>query len=315
MSAADALAIIPKLPSIYDEPFADSSQIPTFLVCGAARSLATVALTGDGGDELFGGYLRYFWPKAVWQRYERLPISVRRALGLAIEAFPGSLVDTLLRRPDGHDKALRLARRLRTVGSRDDLYRSLVCEWYGEDLPVVALRTAPTSKVDGAGLLHGIEAAEHRMMVWDALEYLPDDILTKVDRAAMAVSLETRLPLLDHRVAEAAWRIPFGMTFGDGKSKPVLRAILERHVSRELIDRPKSGFGIPLGSWLRGPLRDWAEELLDERRLASEGFLDARQVRRTWTEHLRGRDRTVRLWNMLMFQAWLREYQGNGGCS
>jgi asparagine synthase (glutamine-hydrolysing) len=308
MTAEDALAIIPRLPSIYDEPFADSSQIPTYLVSGAARARATVALTGDGGDELFGGYLRYFWPEQHWRRFERLPPLARRALGRTIETVPGALVDRLLRRPDGGDKAMRLARRLRTVSSGDDLYRSLVCEWYGEDPPVLSLHAKPHSKIDDIGLVQGIDSIEQRMMVWDALSYLPDDILTKVDRAAMAVSLETRVPMLDHRVAEVAWRIPFRMNFGNNGSKPALRAILDRHVSRDLIDRPKSGFGIPLGSWLRGPLRDWAESLLNESDVASAGYLDVREVRRMWTEHVLGsRDWTVRLWNILMFQAWLRE--------
>jgi asparagine synthase (glutamine-hydrolysing) len=165
----------------------------------------------------------------------------------------------------------------------------------------------PRSKIDDEERVRGIEPLQQRMMVWDALSYLPDDILTKVDRAAMAVSLETRLPMLDHRVAEAAWRMPVGMTFGSGQSKPGLRAILDRHVPRQLIDRPKAGFGIPLGNWLRGPLRDWAESLLDEAGMDEEGYLDPQEVRHMWSEHLLGgRDWTIRLWNILMFQAWLR---------
>jgi asparagine synthase (glutamine-hydrolysing) len=307
MTAADALATIPRLPAIYDEPFADSSQIPTLLVCKAARAQATVALTGDGGDELFGGYLRYFWPESVWRRFESLPFRVRQALGNAIDAAPGPLLDRFMRRPDGRDKALRLARRLRTVRTGDDLYRSLVCEWYGTPLPVPCPDVMPRSKIDDEERVRGIEPLQQRMMVWDALSYLPDDILTKVDRAAMAVSLETRLPMLDHRVAEAAWRMPVGMTFGSGQSKPGLRAILDRHVPRQLIDRPKAGFGIPLGNWLRGPLRDWAESLLDEAGMDEEGYLDPQEVRHMWSEHLLGgRDWTIRLWNILMFQAWLR---------
>lgn len=314
VKAADARAVIPQLPAMYDEPFADSSQIPTHLVCKAARSRVTVALSGDGGDESFGGYNRYFWGKQVWNRVSLIPPSLRRVLGAGINKVPVEAWDALGGALPGvrgvsrlGDKAHKLGHRLESVQSMDDLYRSLVTEWpQGTNLVRGASRF-PT-RLDDASLVAGVPEAEQRMMLWDSLTYLPDDILTKVDRAAMSVSLETRVPFLDHRVVELAWRLPLHMKLRNGRGKWALRQVLYKYVPRELIERPKAGFAIPIGAWLRGPLREWAEGLLDESRLRSEGYFYPEPIRRVWAEHLSGRyDWTTRLWSVLMFQAWLAQ--------
>jgi len=318
VTADDARSVIPFLPQLYDEPFADSSQIPTYLVCQAARQHVTVALSGDAGDELFGGYNRYFWAERIWNRIAWLPSSLRKSLGTALQQLPTEGWDALGQMlPSGHgvarlgDKAHKLAHRMKTVKSLDDLYRSLVTEW-PQDVDVVKGATRLQTKLDNTSLVAGISEAEHRMMVWDSLTYLPDDILTKVDRAAMGISLETRVPFLDHRVAELAWRLPLNMKIRDGQGKWVLRQVLYNYVPSELIERPKAGFGIPVGQWLRGPLRSWADTLLDEQRLEREGYLNAAPIRELWHQHLSGRyDWTVRLWTVLMFQAWL-EFQNSG---
>jgi asparagine synthase (glutamine-hydrolysing) len=312
VTADDARSVIPLLPQLYDEPFADSSQIPTWLVCQAARRNVTVALSGDAGDELFGGYNRYFWAERVWNRVAWLPSSLRQALGIALQQLPTERWDCIGRiLPRGHsivrlgDKAHKLAHRIKTVKSIDDLYRSLVTEW-PEDVVLVKGATQLPTKLDDTSLVMGISDAEHRMMLWDSLAYLQDDILTKVDRAAMGVGLETRVPFLDHRVAELAWRLPLNMKIRDGQGKWVLRQVLYKYVPRELIERPKAGFGIPVGQWLRGPLRDWAEASLDEQRLEREGYLKPAPIREIWLQHLSGRyDWTARLWTVLMFQSWL----------
>lgn len=312
VTAADAQAVIPLLPAMYDEPFADSSQIPTHLVSKAARQQMTVALSGDAGDELFGGYNRYLWGQRVWNRLGWMPFMVRQGLGLGISQVPTTAWDVLGSALPGAqgivrlgDKAHKLAHRLKTVQSLDDLYRSLVTEWPQRADLVRGAGCLPT-KLDDAALTAGIPEAEHRMMLCDTLTYLPDDILTKVDRAAMSVSLETRLPFLDHRVVELAWRLPLHMKIRDGQGKWALRQVLYKYVPRKLIERPKAGFGIPVGQWLRGPLRDWAEALLDEARLEREGYLNPVPICQVWREHLSGRhDWTSRLWTVLMFQAWL----------
>jgi len=314
VSANDARSVIPLLPHLYDEPFADSSQIPTYLVCKAARQNVTVALSGDAGDELFGGYNRYFWGKQVWNRLSWMPSGLREVLGIAIQQVPMDGWDKMGRMLPGvsgisrlGDKAHKLAHRMKTVKSLDDLYRSLVTEWPQEIVPVKGT-SLPATILDNSNLVAGISDAEHRMMLWDSLTYLPDDILTKVDRAAMGVSLETRVPFLDHRVAELAWRLPLDMKIRGKEGKWALRQVLYKYVPRELIDRPKAGFAIPVGQWLRGPLREWVEVLLDEKRLEQEGYFKPAAIREIWQQHLSGRhDWTVRLWTVLMFQAWLEE--------
>lgn len=321
VSATEAQGVIDRLPAMYDEPFADSSQIPTHLVCAAARQHVTVALSGDAGDELFGGYNRYFWGPRIWSRVAWLPARARHALGQAISVLPVACWDALGRPinallPVGKgiaqvgDKAHKLAARLRGVRDLDDLYLSLVSEW--QDPGGVVRGEGGDVMIEPASLLHdvapewGAEESQLRMMYRDSTTYLPDDILCKVDRAAMAVSLEARVPFLDHRVAELAWRLPLNMKVRDGQGKWILRQVLDRYVPRPLIDRPKAGFGIPIGQWLRGPMRPWAEDLLREQRLQSEGYFHAGPIRQKWQEHLSGRrDHTPSLWAVLMFQAWL----------
>lgn len=314
VSAQQSLDVIPKLPQLYCEPFADSSQIPTHLVAKMARQHVTVSLSGDAGDELFGGYNRYFWGKKIWNRLSWLPPAARRGLGSAIHRVPVTTWDALGTVVPGKqqvarlgDKAHKLAHRLKNVNSLDDLYRSLVSEWPADSGVVVGAKRLPT-RLDDGGVVAGIIESEHRMMLWDSLTYLPDDILCKVDRAAMGVSLETRVPFLDHRVAELAWRLPLGMKIRDGQGKWALRQVLYRHVPRELIERPKAGFAIPIGQWLLGPLRDWAEALLAPDRLRVQGLLNVELISTVWRQHLAGtHDWTPRLWAVLMLQAWLEE--------
>ncbi len=315
VKATDALSVIPLLPQLYDEPFADSSQIPTYLVCQAARRNVTVALSGDAGDELFGGYNRYFLAERLWDRIAWFPYHVRRLIGAGIQQLPVDAWDVLGGMlPKSHavarlgDKAHKFAHRMKRVKSLDDLCYSLVTEW-PPDFSLVKDAVRLSTQFDDPALVAGMTEAEHRMMLLDSITYLPDDILTKVDRAAMGVSLETRVPFLDHRVAELAWRLPLDMKVRGGQGKWVLRQVLYNYVPRELIERPKAGFAIPVGQWLRGPLRDWAEALLDEKRLEQEGYLKPAPVREIWRQHLSGRfDWTNRLWAVLMFQAWLEEH-------
>jgi asparagine synthase (glutamine-hydrolysing) len=320
--------LIPRLPPFYDEPFADSSQIPTLLVCGAARQYVTVALSGDAGDELFGGYNRYFWGPGIWSRLSGLPMPMRKVLGYALSTLPSSAWDRFGRAlafagsADGvqhlGDKVHKLGARLRTVRDIDGLYRSLVSEWEGtkglvlnSDRQLGAV-TQPLCLLDDPLPARGTDADQLRMMYLDAISYLPDDILCKVDRAAMACSLETRVPFLDHRVVELAWRLPLSMKIRGRTGKWALREVLYKHVPRELVERPKSGFAVPVGQWLRGPLRSWAEDLLAEHTLRDQGYLDSGPIRQRWAEHLSGvRDYTSSLWGVLMFQAWLADQRGS----
>jgi asparagine synthase (glutamine-hydrolysing) len=318
VTASEAQAVIPSLPEMYDEPFADSSQIPTHLVCKAARQQVTVALSGDAGDELFGGYNRYFWGPRIWSRLSWLPYPARQALGAAIRSVPMAGWDALSRPlnallPEHQgisragDKAHKLASRLKGVRNLDDLYHSLVYEWQDTDSVVKGNDGLSfSSLLDDPLPSQGTEQGQLRMMYRDSTTYLPDDILCKVDRAAMATSLETRVPFLDHRVAELAWQLPLHMKIRGNEGKWALRQVLYKYVPRELIERPKAGFGIPVGQWLRGPLRDWAEGLLDEQRLQAEGYFYPAPIRAKWTEHLSAqRDHTASLWTVLMFQSWL----------
>jgi asparagine synthase (glutamine-hydrolysing) len=310
VSAAQTREVIPQLPQMYDEPFADSSQIPTHLVCRAARKHVTVALSGDAGDELFGGYNRYLWGPRLWRRIGALPYALREFAARGLQALPPAWWDSVLGRAGvvrPGEKLHKLGRAMRGAHTLDDLYGNLISEWPRD----LALALQTTGKLTPPALPwpeRGAETPAAAMMYHDALTYMPDDILCKVDRAAMAVSLETRVPFLDHRVAELAWRLPMHMKIRGNVGKWALRQVLYRHVPQAMIERPKAGFAVPVGQWLRGPLRAWAEALLDEDRLRREAYLDPTPVRAAWRQHLSGRyDWTPRLWSVLMFQAWLEE--------
>ena len=310
VSAAQTREVIPQLPQMYDEPFADSSQIPTHLVCRAARKHVTVALSGDAGDELFGGYNRYLWGPRLWRRIGALPYALREFAARGLQALPPAWWDSVLGRTGvvrPGEKLHKLGRAMRGAHTLDDLYGNLISEWPRD----LALALQTTGKLTPPALPwpeRGAETPAAAMMYRDALTYMPDDILCKVDRAAMAVSLETRVPFLDHRVAELAWRLPMHMKIRGNVGKWALRQVLYRHVPQAMIERPKAGFAVPVGQWLRGPLRAWAEALLDEDRLRREAYLDPTPVRAAWRQHLSGRyDWTSRLWSVLMFQAWLEE--------
>jgi asparagine synthase (glutamine-hydrolysing) len=317
LSANEALGLIHRLPSMYDEPFADSSQLPTHLVMQLARKHVTVALSGDAGDEFFGGYNRYFLGPSTWRRIGWMPSPLRHALGKAMTAVPArtlnSVAGPLSKRlgiAQPGDKAHKLGRRLRQIGDIDDLYVSLVTEW-PDAAGMVVDGHIPPNLLDARDRWPRLEDPVARMMALDGLTYMPDDILAKVDRASMAVSLETRAPYLDRDVMEFAWSLPMSMKLRDGKGKWILRQLLDRHVPRALVERPKMGFGIPLDQWLRGPLREWAGDLLAEDRLRREGYFRSEAITRTWRAHLRGEESSgYRLWSVLMFQAWLEHQRG-----
>jgi asparagine synthase (glutamine-hydrolysing) len=304
----DALDIVPSIPDIYDEPFADSSQLPTFLVARMARASVKVALSGDGGDEFFGGYNRYFLGPSVWRRVSWMPHPMRRALGAALAGLPAEAANRALSMLPvvlPGDKLNKLGQRLGQIRDMDDMYVSLVSEWNETPCFVLGVDGLPDTLLQRRESWPDPGDPASRLMAMDALTYLPDDILVKVDRASMAVSLETRAPFLDRDVMEFAWRLPVGMKIRDGRGKWILRELLDRHVPRALVDRPKMGFGIPLDQWLRGPLREWADSLLDEKRLTAEGFFDPKPIMKAWRRHLEGASYGYRLWSVLMFQAWL----------
>ncbi len=314
VSPQEAQEVIPRLPLMYDEPFSDSSQIPTHLIAHLARQHVTVSLSGDGGDELFGGYPRYFQAEEMWRRVGWIPRGVRLGIAQAIRSQPphrwdrafgwsGPLLLGRRRSPRVGDKLFKMADIL-DFGSTEELYRDLVSHWR-PSRGVLACDKEARSSLQG-GRWPRLPGLFHKMMFWDMVTYLPDDILVKVDRAAMAVSLETRMPFLDHRVVEFAWSLPLSMKVRDGKGKRILRQLLHRYVPRELVDRPKMGFGVPIGDWLRGPLRSWAEDLLNPVRIRDQGFLRPEPVQEKWQEHLSGvRNWQYLLWDVLMFQAWL----------
>ncbi len=310
-----AREVIPLLPSIYDEPFADSSQIPTFLISQLARQHVTVALSGDAGDELFGGYNRYLMAHRVWGRVKRLPVFMRRSLAGALRALPpsawgrlfdlaGHVLPGRLRLAAPGDKAQKLADVL-ALSDGHAFFAQVTSQWK-DPVGVVPGASEPPTLMSDEASWPNADCLEHWMMAMDTQTYLAADILAKVDRAAMANSLETRIPMLDHRLVEMAWRLPIHLKIRYGEGKWLLRQVLYRHVPRKLVERPKMGFGIPLDSWLRGPLRTWAEDLLDEGRLRREGWFDPAPIRDLWREHLLGRHNWQHhLWAVLAFQAWL----------
>ena len=311
LSPADAQAVIPDLPHIYDEPFADSSQIPTYLVSRMAREQVTVCLSGDGGDETFGGYNRYLWSRSIARACRFAPQPVRRTLRRLLTAVPpqrwnavAALLPHGLRQAQAGDKIHKLAEII-DAASPEDVYVRLVSQWHE---PLAALRTGSAASTllaePGRWPDTGHDRVQQTMLL-DMLSYLPDDILVKLDRASMAVSLEARVPLLDHRLTEFAWRLPRRFKIRNGKGKWILREVLRRYVPDALIDRPKMGFGVPIDRWLRNDLRDWAEHLLDPQRLEEGGLFDAPAVRAVWQAHLSGaRNVQYRLWPVLMFEAW-----------
>lgn len=309
------LAVIPKLPHIYDEPFADSSQIPTFLLSQMTREHVTVALSGDGGDELFGGYNRYFLGRSLWNRLKWMPKWSRHVAASSLCLLSPQTLDRLFAsvapmlpqkaqfRMVG-DRLHKLAGIL-PVGSPEEMYNRLISQWLHPETMVPGT-CEPSTIMTDRSLWADLSDFTELMMFLDQVGYLPGDILTKVDRASMAVSLETRVPFLDHQLIEFAWRLPLTMKVRDGQGKWLLRQVLYKYVPKEMIERPKMGFGVPIDSWLRGPLREWAEELLDESRLQRDGYFNTDLIRKRWDEHLSGiRNWQYHLWTVLMFQAWL----------
>jgi asparagine synthase (glutamine-hydrolysing) len=313
VTADDARAVIPDLPRFYDEPFADSSQIPTYLVSRLAREHVTVALSGDGGDELFAGYNRHVLGDRLWKRLRPVPYPVRRAVARALSAVPAEMWDRGARALGGRSAGALVGYKLHKLAdvldadSADRVYLRLVSHWK-RPTDVVLGASEPLTLVTDPTRRPTLPGFTERMMYLDSVTYLPDDILTKVDRASMAVSLEVRVPLLDHRVYEFAWALPLHQKLRAGHGKWALRQVLYRYVPPALFDRPKSGFGVPIGEWLRGPLRDWAEALLAPDRLRDDGFFDVAAVRSTWETHLARRaDLQYHLWDVLMFQAWYHD--------
>jgi len=309
-----AMDVIPRLPVLYDEPFSDSSQIPTFLVSEMTKQHVTVALSGDGGDELFCGYNRYHWGQSIWSRLSLIPRPLRGVVASTICNISPSAWDGLfkfinpvlpskLTYQTPGDKLHKLAEILK-VKSPEALYHALVSHWKHPEQLVLGSREPLTELTNSSRWSSNIDSFIQRMQLLDTVSYLPDDILVKVDRAAMGVSLETRVPFLDHHVVEFAWQLPMSMKLRDGQGKWVLRQVLHKYIPRELIERPKMGFGVPIDIWLRGPLRDWAEALLDEKRLLEGGFFNVPPIRQKWKEHLSGkRNWQYYLWDVLMFQA------------
>ena len=312
VSAAQAMDVIPMLGSMYDEPFADSSQIPTFLVAQMAKQHVSVSLSGDAGDELFCGYNRYALAD-TWQRIETVPFALRKLMGRSMQLVSPSIWDGIFAQvrkvkslpPNMGEKLGKLAVRLANVDGVGELYYSLVSEVTHPEQVVLGAQE-PSTWLTQVGMKQSFVDAKAGMMFMDAMTYLPDDICVKVDRAAMANSLETRVPFLDHRVIELAWSLPMSLKMREGQTKWLLRQVLYQYVPKQLIERPKAGFGIPLGEWLRGPLKEWAEDLLAEARLQREGYFNVSQVRAKWSAHLSGKQNNQAfLWNILMFQCWL----------
>jgi asparagine synthase (glutamine-hydrolysing) len=315
VTSDEAMNVIPNLPDLYDEPFSDSSQIPTFLVSRLARKHVTVSLSGDAGDELFCGYPRYEAGMDLWRKLGWMPRFARRGIGTLVSLTPTRVLDGALALQNP-----KLSKTVRTKSTRskwkkvseilsapngETLYLGLLSHWQQPEELVLQSKEPPTAVTD-AGRWAKVPEFLQSMMFIDTISYLPDDILAKVDRAAMGVSLETRVPMLDHRLVEFAWQVPLHMKRRNGTSKWLLREVLYKYVPREMIERPKMGFGVPIDMWLRGKLRDWAEALLNENRLKREGYFNTAMVRQKWQEHLDGTaDWHYWLWDVLMFQAWL----------
>ncbi len=318
ITPGDAREVIPLLATTYDEPFADSSQIPTFLLARLTRQKVTVSLSGDGGDEIFGGYNRHLWCRHLERSITWIPWSVRRALAAVIHKVQPPQLDLLYRISTAftaNDRKQRLpgqkAHKLADALMAKDIqsaYRLLASHWLDPYSIVIGSQEPPAIHGNPESWLRMASATEHLILL-DSLTYLPDDILTKIDRATMAVSLEARVPFLDHRIAEFVWRLPLIMKIKNRTGKRILRQVLYRYVPASLVDRAKTGFGVPLESWLRGPLREWAEELIAERILREQELLAPRPIRQMWNEFLGGKGAFhLHLWDVLMFQAWWEQY-------
>ena len=295
VSPEKAMSVIPKLPLIYDEPFSDSSQIPTILVSQLARNNVTVVLSGDGGDELFYGYSRYFFAAKVYQKYNMIPNGMRRLISKIIYK-------------SGMQKyrKLKLVAEVLSLDTKEEFYNRITTAWKDPACVVTGVDGNITNILDKRYLVGNLDLPNY-MMYLDQITYLPDDILVKMDRASMAVGLEARVPLLDHRVVEFSWSLPLNLKLHNGQSKWALRQVLYKYLPSTIFDRSKMGFGVPIDSWLRGPLRDWAEDLLDENRMKQEGYFNPQPIREKWKEHLSGMHNWhYYLWHVLMFQAWLQ---------
>lgn len=319
VSPEQAQRVIPELPGMYDEPFADSSQIPTYLVSRLARQHVTVCLSGDGGDEVFGGYNRYFWGNSIWRRISPWPVFLRLPAAKVLASVPPASWDRMFdsikhafpgqfnQRTPG-DKMHKLSGAL-SAKNPEDFYQKLASFW---ENPNYLLANPPSVCPDNASsddLPAEIDFVSD-MMYKDTIGYLPDDILVKLDRAAMAVSLETRVPYLDHRLVQFAWRLPLSLKIGADMGKLLLRKLLYKYVPKDLVERPKMGFALPIDNWLRGPLKPWAEGLLNKDRLEKEGILNSRPFLQKWQEHLSGkRNWQHQLWAVLMFEAWLEHWE------
>ena len=321
VDADKAMDVIPRLPTLYDEPFADSSQIPTFLVAELTRRSVTVSLSGDGGDELFAGYNRYFWARKIWGSISWLSVRNRQRASQFVQGLLqqdwlvnsiGQVLPARFRQPNLSDKIKKIAEII-TIENRQQLYRSLVSHWKDPQSLVLSGIEPETILTDQSQWPSGMDFTK-LMMYLDLVTYLPDDILVKLDRASMGVSLEARVPFLDdQRIIEFAWRLPLSMKIRGNQGKQILRRVLYQYVPKNLIERPKMGFGLPIGTWLRGPLRDWAEGFLDENRLVMEGFFNPKPIRQKWDEHLAKKNNwQYYLWDILMFQAWLETQKKSG---
>jgi len=322
LTQKDALAVVPELPEIFDEPFSDVSQIPTILLSTVTKRHVTVSLSGDGGDELFAGYNRYFLSNNLWKMLGHIPLSLRKTISHAIKNSPDCILNTVLKGLSGQinrygrdgsvSHKLKKFTDIMTFTDRENLYNRSISKYQDVNAILTEAYTVGTEEVSGK--ISALNNYIDYMSCLDQNTYLPDDILVKLDRSSMSVSLESRVPLLDHRIVEFAWRIPQGLKVRNGQGKWILRQVLQRFLPKQMLDHPKRGLGVPMRSWLRKDLRDWSESLLSEKRLNSDGFLRALPIRERWHEHLSGKANWEgTLWNILMFQAWLEHEKNNPG--
>jgi asparagine synthase (glutamine-hydrolysing) len=317
ISAEQCLDVIPSLPEFYDEPFADVSQIPTVLISKLTKNHVNVCLSGDAGDELFGGYNRYFWAETIWKWIAGIPSPIRQPLSSVLNSMPVNAVNRIYScfqpmLPNTY-KVNNLGDKLHKIGqilpaaSKDELYHYLVSQWRG-NLPLQNV-TEPSTFLSEPNKWLKLESYPERMMSVDTQTYLPQDILVKLDRASMAASLETRVPFLDLRIMEFAWQLPLNQKIRNGEGKWLVRKLLSRYMPEKLWNRPKQGFAVPIEHWLRGPLRDWAEDLLSPKKLAEDGFLDPIPIRQVWDRHLSGENMQYALWNILTYRAWSEKWR------